>query len=164
MGLPADGTKGVGGRLGTENAVLEGLGLRVARGRGWSTFGESMSKVQASGPQACDSLESLALAWVLPEDSGPSVLKLFFFSVPSPPKICLTKRSQAASTSMVSQPCGSSSNSGRTSSSSTTGTTPAPLATRSCSKVRAVGGARCRGRAPSFRSVPVPGEPLFSSL
>lgn len=86
MGLPADGTKGVGGRLGRENAVLEGLGLRVVRGGGWSTFGESMSEVQASGPQACGSVESLALAWVLPEDSGPSVLKLFFPPFPPHPR------------------------------------------------------------------------------
>lgn len=73
-------------------------------------------------------------ASVVSEDPWPLVLKPSF---PPPPKTCLTRPSQATLMSAVSQPCGSASSSGRTSSSSMTGTARAPLATQSCSKVRA---------------------------
>lgn len=56
---------------------LEGLEPRGAKGRGWSTLGESTSWVQAPGPQAPGSVEAPAPGRLVPEDPRPSVLKLF---------------------------------------------------------------------------------------
>lgn len=80
------------------------------------------------------SYSSLGGTGYLSGTRGPWTLSLDAF-LPFPLKTCLTRPSQAASTSTVSPPCGSSSSSGRTSSSSMTGTAQAPLATQSCSKV-----------------------------
>lgn len=77
-----------------------------------------------------------------------------FPSFPSPSQTCLTRPSQAALMSTVSRRCGNSSSSGRTSSSSMTGTTRVPSATQSCSKVRPVQGTMGREELGLFSLVP----------
>lgn len=70
----------------------------------------------------------------------PFSLEAFLCLFPPPTQTCLTRPNLAALMSSASQPCGSSSSSGRASSSSMTGTALDPLAPQSCSKVRAMVG------------------------
>lgn len=67
-------------------------------------------------------------------------LEAFLHPFPPPTQTCSTRPSLAALMSWASPPCGNSSSSGRTSSSSMTGTALDPSAPQSCSKVRAMVG------------------------